>query len=501
MYIYPTKLNRNQGILNTKRITKVEDYKRPIKNLVKQVSNEKIVSITQLALTASNRRYFRVDLKDKSSYIAVYNDSVKENEAFISYAKSLKEIRARVPKVHHLSDDKLWYIQDYLGDVTLFDFLTTHKSEKSFEQQRKKLYKHIVKDLINIQIEGYHTVDFNKGFPRPLFDEQSVTWDLNYFKYYFLKLSGITFDEQLLEDDFKILTKKILKTPDTYFLYRDFQSRNIMLQDNKLYYIDFQGGRMGPLQYDLASLLFDAKAELSQDFRLEMLDYYYENLPKAIQTHQPNFKYNFWTFALIRVMQAMGAYGYRGLFEKKQHFINSIPHALENLKIILDKLNIKDDIKYLLGVLEQLSEAPVLQKYLPNKSTNTLVIQINSFSYKKGGIPKDKSDNGGGFVFDCRAIHNPGRYEEYKTLTGKDKEVIDFFKTVPEMDTFLSHVYEMVDANVQKYIERDFTSLMVNFGCTGGQHRSVYSAGKLHEHLMQKFDVKIELHHIEQEKK
>ncbi len=200
-------------------------------------------------------------------------------------------------------------------------------------------------------------------------------------------------------------------------------------------------------------------------------------------------------------MQAMGAYGYRGLFEKKQHFINSIPHALDNLKLILDKLNIKDDIKYLLGVLEQLPEAPVLQKYLPNKSSNTLVIQINSFSYKKGGIPKDKSDNGGGFVFDCRAMHNPGRYEEYKTLTGKDKEVIDFFKTVPEMDTFLSHVYEMVDANVQKYIERDFTSLMVNFGCTGGQHRSVYSAEKLREHLMQKFDVKIELHHIEQEKK
>ena len=232
-----------------------------------------------------------------------------------------------------------------------------------------------------------------------------------------------------------------------------------------------------------------------------MLDYYYQNLPIAIHTNQPKFKENFWAFALIRIMQAMGAYGYRGLFEKKQHFINSIPLALNNLKLILSELKIKDEIPYLTSILSQLPDSPVLQKYLPNRLENDLVIQINSFSYKIGGVPKDTSDNGGGFVFDCRAIHNPGRYAEYKTLTGKDKEVIDFFKTVPEMDEFLSHVYEMVDASVQKYIDRGFTSLMVNFGCTGGQHRSVYSAEKLFEHINQKFNVKIELHHIEQEKK
>jgi len=479
----------------------VEDYRAPIENLIRKITNQKIKTVVPLALTASNRKYFRVDLTNDSTYIAVYNDSVRENEAFISYAKSLKDVKACVPKVYQVSEDKLWYLQDYLGDTTLFDFLTTEKSKLDFSKKRKKLYKKIIKDLIKIQIEGYHTIDFNKGFPRPLFDEQSIKWDLNYFKYYFLKLSGINFDEQLLEDDFSLLTKSLLETPETYFLYRDFQSRNIMIKDDKLFYIDFQGGRMGPLQYDLASLLFDAKAELEQDFRLEMLDYYYEQLPTAIHTHQPHFKEKFWSFALIRIMQAMGAYGFRGLFEKKQHFINSIPLALENLKLILKKINPAEEFKYLISILEQLPKSPTLKQYLPNKLENQLKVQINSFSYKKGGIPKDKSENGGGFVFDCRAIHNPGRYDEYKQLTGMDKPVIDFFKTVPEMDVFLAHVYEMVDASVQKYIDRGFTSLMVNFGCTGGQHRSVYSAEKLKVHLENKFNLEIELHHIEQEKK
>ena len=481
----------------------MEDYKGPIEELlVKFTKNKgKIRTIIPLALTASNRKYYKIELNNGKTYIAVYNDSVKENEAFISYAESLRKVKENVPKVHQVSEDKLWYLQDYLGDLTLFDFLQQKKDASDFEQERRRLYQNIVKDLIKIQIEAYRTIDFSKGFPRPSFDEQSIVWDLNYFKYYFLKLSGLNFDEQLLEDDFKKLTQSLLETPSSYFLYRDFQSRNIMLRDDKLYYIDFQGGRKGPLQYDLASLLFDAKAELSQSFRLEILDYYYDNLPQGIQNEQPRFKEQFWSFALIRIMQAMGAYGYRGLFEKKQHFIGSIPLALSNLSLILDQLQSSNDFSYLFGLLKQLPQAPFLQKYLPNKVSNKLQVQINSFSYKKGGIPKDKSENGGGFAFDCRAIHNPGRYEEYKQLTGKDQAVIDFFKTVPEMDEFLAHVYEMVDASVQKYIDRGFTSLMVNFGCTGGQHRSVYSAEKLKEHLSLKYNIEIELHHIEQEKK
>ena len=479
----------------------MKDYIKPISELIKNQSELEILTISELPLTASNRKYYRVVLEDKTSLIAVFNDIVKENEAFISYAKSLKDIDALVPRVYQVSDDKLWYLQDDLGSQTLFDFLNQERGKPSFNSDRKAKYQDVIKDLLNIQIESYHTIDFRLGFPRPAFDDQSIKWDLNYFKYYFLKLSGVSIDEQLLEDDFSKLVKYLLKTPDAYFMYRDFQSRNIMLVDDKLAYIDFQGGRMGPLQYDLASLLFDSKAELDQDFRLEMLDFYFDSLPRAIKTHQPDFKEKFWAFALIRVLQAMGAYGFRGLFEKKQHFINSIPLALINIELILENLSIKEEIPYLYSVLSKLSDSPVLQKYIPNKKSNKLKLQINSFSYKIGGVPSDKSENGGGFVFDCRAIHNPGRYDEYKELTGMDKPVIDFFKTVPEMDEFLSHVYEMVDASVQKYIDRDFTSLMVNFGCTGGQHRSVYSAEKLREHLSNKFNIEIELHHIEQEKK
>jgi len=478
----------------------VENYKTVVEKLIKSISSKKIESIEAMALTASNRQYYKINLINNKKYVAVYNDSVKENEAFISYAESLSKANILVPKVHQVSEDKLWYIQDYLGSTTLFDILGKERNNPNFEAKQQKLYQEIAKDLIHIQTEGYRTIDFSKGFPRPLFDKQSILWDLNYFKYYFLKLSGINIDEQLLGDDFKLSTKLLLKTPNNYFLYRDFQSINIMIQNDRFYYIDFQGGRKGPLQYDLASLLFDAKAELNQEFRESILDYYYQNLPQSIQTEQANFKETFWYFALIRIMQAMGAYGYRGLFEKKQHFINSIPLALKNLQIILSKIDNQNHSPYLFSILNKLSEAPNLKKYLPRRQQNNLSVQINSFSYKKGGIPKDKSENGGGFVFDCRAIHNPGRYEAYKQLTGKDEAVIDFFKTVPEMDEFLAHVYEMVDASIQKYIDRGFTSLMVNFGCTGGQHRSVYSAEKLNEHLSTKYDIKIELHHIEQEK-
>ena len=349
----------------------------------------------------------------------------------------------------------------------------------------------------NIQINSFVNVDFSKGFPRPAFDRQSIQWDLNYFKYYFLKLSGLNFDEQLLEDDFECLTNRLLEVPSDYFMFRDFQSRNIMLDGEERFYIDFQGGRKGPLQYDLASLLFDAKAGLPQEFRLDILDYYKSNIPEKHQ--QAEFVSDFWLFAMVRIMQAMGAYGYRGLYEKKEHFIKSIPLALKNLSLVLEQVD-APSMSYLLSLLKALPMAPALQAYLPNKKKNNLIVRINSFSFKKG-IPVDESSHGGGFIFDCRAIHNPGRYQEYKALTGMDSEVIEFFKTVPEMEQFLSHVYDLVDASVSRYIERDFDSLMVNFGCTGGQHRSVYCAEKLTKHLKDKYDVELILHHIEQEKK
>ena len=354
--------------------------------------------------------------------------------------------------------------------------------------------------LINIQLKSVENVDFSKTFPRSAFDKQSIEWDLNYFKYYFLKLSGLNFDEQLLEDDYLAFTNILLKVPSQFLLYRDFQSRNIMLYNDALFYIDFQGARKGPLQYDLASLLFDSKANLPHYLRLELLDFYIASLPEDIRKEQENFKASFWNFALIRLLQAMGAYAYRGWIEKKQHFIDSIPYALQNLQLIIKQMDNTHSFPYLIDLLNELQNAKMVKKYLSNKQKNNLTIRINSFSYKKG-IPEDPSENGGGFVFDCRAIHNPGRYEPYKQLTGMDQPVIDFLDKEESMSLFLNNVYELVDESVKVYIDRGFENLMVNFGCTGGQHRSVYSAEHLKKHLQEKFDINIELHHIEQEKK
>ncbi len=465
-----------------------------ITKLLEQYGDSNIESVVEMPITASNRKYYRVFLKGNVSLIAVNNEDVRENEAFLSFAEALGKTMDKFPKVLAVSSDKKWYLQNDLGDTTLFSFLEEHQQDADFKARRTSIYKSVIQDLIQIQTEGYQHINFDKAYPRPAFDRQAITWDLSYFKYYFLKLSGLNFDEELLEQSFHKLIDLLTQVP-SYFMYRDFQSRNIMLSGDKLYYIDFQSGRKGALQYDLASLLFDAKANLDSDFRLQMLDYYYDNLPNEIQNHQSDFKQNFWLFALVRIMQAMGAYGYRGLFEKKQHFIKSIPLALRNLDTVLEQIH-NPQLKYLTDILSQLKTSAYLQSYLPNKQDNKLTVYVGSFSFKKG-LPKDKSDNGGGFIFDCRAIHNPGRYEAYKQLTGKDKAVQDFFLATPSMDLFLSQVYDMIDASVRNYIERGFESLMVSFGCTGGQHRSVYSAEKLTAHLKEKFNINVELSHRE----
>ena len=478
----------------------MKTIKENIQKLLATFSKEEILEIIDLPRTASNRIYLRIKTQSSQTYIAVYNDNKRENDAFFAFASSLQKANIKVPAVYAYDSENYIYIQEDLGAVSFFDFLQKEKDNANFEQQRKEYYQRIIKDLIDIQINAVKEVDFSKTFPRSDFDKQSIVWDLNYFKYYFIKLSGLNFDEQLLEDAFDSFTKRLLEIPSSFLLYRDFQSRNIMLRDDELVYIDFQGARRGALQYDLASLLFDSKANLPHQLRLDLLDFYIASLPEEIRKEQPNFKQSFWSFALIRIMQAMGAYGYRGWIEKKQHFIDSVPYALKNLQYVLQELSDTQSFDYLISVLNELPNTPMVKKYLINKKQNNLKVHINSFSYKKG-IPKDTSDNGGGFVFDCRAIHNPGRYEPYKQLTGMDKPVIEFLDKEESMASFLTNVYELVDESVKTYIDRGFENLMVNFGCTGGQHRSVYSAEHLKKHLQEKFDINIELHHIEQEKK
>jgi hypothetical protein len=324
-----------------------------------------------------------------------------------------------------------------------------------------------------------------------------MMWDLNYFKYYFLKLAKIPFDEQALEDDFQAFSDYLLAVDNNAFLYRDFQSRNVMLKDDKVYFIDYQGGRKGALQYDLASLLYDAKANIPEAEREELLEFYLDELVQYKQVDRDKFKALFGGYVLIRIMQSMGAYGFRGFYEKKEHFLKSIPFALKNLETLLERNTIQAKLPELFKVLKAVTESVFLKTISP--SNDRLTVRVSSFSYKKG-IPHDPSGNGGGFVFDCRAIHNPGRYAEYKHLTGKDPQVQKFLEEKSTIASFMESVISLVSQSVEVYSSRGFSHLCVSFGCTGGQHRSVYAAEKLAEYLRNNYPVTVVLQHVEQDK-
>jgi len=356
-------------------------------------------------------------------------------------------------------------------------------------------YKKILDILPHFQIGAAKDMDFSVCFPRHAFDQNSMMWDLNYFKYYFLKLAGIIYDEQKLEDDFQSFCDYLLEADDQYFLYRDFQSRNIMIRGGEPWFIDYQGGRKGALQYDIASLLFDAKANLHPRQREELLDYYIESLQKHIPVEAESFRAHFYGFVLIRIMQAMGAYGFRGFYEKKPLFLQSIPYAKRNMLWLLENDKIPANTPYLKQIVEKIIKSPRLKQY--DKPSTGLKVSIRSFSYKKG-FPVDESGNGGGFVFDCRSLPNPGREAAYKKLTGKDAEVIEYLEIESAVGEFIENTSRIVERSVDAYLERGFTHLMVCYGCTGGQHRSVFCAERLAERLAEKFDVTIDLQHVEE---
>lgn len=465
-----------------------------IKNLFNKTFSCELEQITQIAAHGSSREYFRCKCSGFTC-LAAYNEDLKENLAFLDYASQLIEKGVDVPKIYSKDIDNGIYLLEDLGNITLYDMLEKEKKGEVPFSDIKDIYYKVIGELPKIQIKAGKGFDYSNAYPRKAFDQQSIAWDLSYFKYYFLKLSNIPFDEQDLENDFKTLTSYLLSTDCSYFLYRDFQSRNIMVFDNKPYFIDFQGGRKGALQYDLASLLFDAKADLSPEFREELLNLYVSELKNYAEVEEKEFKDIFYAYVYIRIMQAMGAYGFRGYFERKEHFLKSIPFALANLKWLEDNITLNIKLPELHRVFQNMFSS----KKLVEVSTKKLLVTIKSFSYKKG-YPHDISGNGGGFVFDCRAIHNPGRYEEYKTLTGMDKEVIDFLEKEEDARLFFDNVLNITTQSVDKYVERKFSNLMICFGCTGGQHRSVYFAEKLSKILMQKADIDVVLHHVEQNK-
>lgn len=446
--------------------------------------------IEPLPLSGSNRKYYRLT-KDEISIIGVVGESKDENRAFIELSRHFTRQDLNTPELYAVSDDGMVYIQEDLGNDILFDKIKAGRATGVFGPLEKELLHKTISKLADFQVKGAEGLDFNICFPQSKFNRRSIMWDLNYFKYNFLKTTGMDFQEDLLENDFEAMTDRLIEDDYDSFLFRDFQSRNVMLVDGEPFFIDYQGGRKGPVYYDVASFLWQARANFPADLRDELIETYIKSLRKYRSVDENMFKKELKQFVLFRTLQVLGAYGFRGYFEKKPHFIQSIPFALNNLRDLL-----QDDFSeypYLSTLLKEM----INLKQFTDTQKKELRLRLFSFAYKKG-IPNDSSGNGGGYVFDCRAINNPGKYERFKKVTGLDKEVIQFLESEGEMQAFLDNVFPLVEKHVKRYMERGFTDLMVSFGCTGGQHRSVYAAQKMAEHISKMFGIKVSLVHREQ---
>jgi aminoglycoside/choline kinase family phosphotransferase len=454
-------------------------------------------SVTPLRgqLGASERRLFRLRNATQSA-IGVLYDSREENVAFLEFSRHFRRHGLPVPEIYGDNLTRGAYLEEDLGDLTLYEFLAKHRSGPTIAPEVAEAYRKVVATLPRFQVEAGRDVNYKVCYPRARFDRQSIAWDLNYFKYYFLRLSGTPFNEQRLENDFRRLTAFLLKADSDYFLYRDFQSRNVMLRDGEPFFLDYQGGRRGALQYDIASLLFDAKADLPHDFRQQLLDHYLLELGKFIALDRDNFLRYYYAFVYIRIMQALGAYGFRGLYERKTHFLQSVPYALANLRWLLKNVELPIKLPALMKAFEAMLSSDALQIAA---EPERLTVRISSFSFHRG-VPQDNSGNGGGFVFDARGLPNPGREERFKSLTGKDTAVIEYLERYPEVHQYLSHAEALAVGSVSNYRQRGFKNLMVAFGCTGGQHRSVYLAEQLAEHLRSQADIDVVLAHRELER-
>ncbi|HET9993777.1 MAG TPA: RNase adapter RapZ [Candidatus Acidoferrum sp.] len=456
-------------------------------------------------LGGSGRKIIRLS-NEKSSAIGILYGVREENAAFLAFSKHFRRHGLPVPEIYSEDLSQGAYLEEDLGGTTLFEFLSKNRSGENIAPAVVEVYRHVVAVLPRFQVEAGRDLDYSVCYPIASFDRQSIIWDLNYFKYYFLRLAGIPFNEQALEDDFNRLTDFLLTAPRDYFLYRDFQSRNIMLRNGQPFFVDYQGGRKGALQYDIASLLYDAKADLPPDLRQQLLDHYLDGLSRFVDLDREAFLRHYYAYVYVRIMQALGAYGFRGFYERKPHFLQSVPYALKNLRWLLHHANLPialpiltDAFKGMLASEKLQSLAPSDKFPSPSSAAGHLVIRIFSFSFHQG-FPKDETGNGGGFVFDGRSLPNPGREERFKSLTGKDTPVIDYLSQQESVHQFLASVLSLVDASVSEYQHRGFKNLMISFGCTGGQHRSVYLAEQLAKRLRSKNGVEIEVRHIELEK-
>jgi aminoglycoside/choline kinase family phosphotransferase len=450
----------------------------------------------QEELGGSGRKIIRL-ASDNQSAVGILYGVREENAAFLEFSRHFRRHGLPVPEIYAEDLDEGAYLEEDLGDTTLFEFLSKNRSGANIAPEVVEAYRKTVAVLPRFQVQAGRDLDYSVCYPCGSFDAQSIAWDLNYFKYYFLRLAAIPFSEQALENDFRRLTDFLLSAPRDYFLYRDFQSRNVLLRDGEPYFVDYQGGRKGALQYDIASLLFDAKADLPPELRQQLLEQYWDCLSGFLDLDREAFLHYYYAYVYVRIMQALGAYGFRGFYERKTHFLQSVPYALKNVRWLLHNVKLPIELPTLMAAFTSMLASEKLLG-LASEAQN-LVLRIFSFSFHRGA-PEDDTGNGGGFVFDGRNLPNPGREERFKQLTGKDAPVIDYLNQQESVHQFLASVFSLLDASVSNYQQRGFKNLMVSFGCTGGQHRSVFLAQQLAKRMRERNGLEVIVRHLELEK-
>lgn len=458
----------------------------------------KATHVHPLAVSGSDRLYYRISGGGKSA-IGTYNANVAENNTFFYITELFRKHQVNVPLMYKVSKDRRAYLQQDLGNTSLFDLV----QKEGFTDAVRKRYHQALALLARAQWIAGREADYKQCFSSRQFDEKAIMSDLLYFKYYFADLQGIAYDRSLLISEMELLSKDLGRVQPQTLMYRDFQSRNIMIHDDQVYFIDYQGCMQGPPQYDIASLLWQAKAQLPQAWKEDLLNGYISTLnelhvPRMDEIH---FRRGYVQFVLVRLLQVLGAYGFRGLLQHKAHFISSIGPALKNLSSFLSDHPQTPAYPELRSLLDKLSSSDLQERFAvhASKEKATLQVQVFSFSYKNG-IPKFGGQHGGGYVFDCRGLENPGRYSAYKHLTGNDSLVMQFLERETRMPDFMNHVFALVSLNVDDYIARGFEQLGVAFGCTGGQHRSVYAANQLCAYLKARFNIDVEVTHLNEKK-
>ena len=453
-------------------------------------------TVTRIAADGSQRHYYRLSADSRRSVIGAWGPEAEENRAFLAFSRALRGADLPVPEIYAADEGLGIWLEEDLGDTTLFAALAAARTAEggAFPASALASYERVVDVLPRFQVDGARVVDFALAYPRDAFDAQSMLWDLNYFKYHFLKLAHVPFSEQRLENDFRRLVEHLLEADTGYFLYRDFQSRNIMLREGRPWFVDYQGGRRGAAQYDVASLLYDAKADLPEPVRSHLLERYLDAFVRHTRGDRARFLEKYPGYVLVRIMQAMGAYGYRGFFERKPRFLESVPYAARNVARLLEA-GLPVELPELEGVFRRIVDMWAGRES-PMAMPRGLHVRVSSFSYRDG-LPGDETGHGGGFVFDCRSLSNPGRRPELSVRIGTDPAIAGYLEAMPETEAFWRHVSALVDTHIENFRERNFTDFSVAFGCTGGQHRSVYFADRLVRHVRERYpDVVVSLQHL-----